>query len=342
MPNVAPPRPANYDWSGVIPIEFSTQIIEEAVLSSAALQLGNLVPMGTSITEMPVPKTLPKAAFVNAPGGRKPYTDLMLETLTLKAEEVAAVTAIPDVFLEDSAINLWNWVRPRLAEAIGQALDAAVFFGTGAPGSYPPGGGMSNAIYSGALLTAAGDVVDAVNLAMGSVEARGLPVDGHAADLITKARFRGVRDETGALLLGTEQVGQVQRPTLYGVPISYQQFTSLGVGNADFFTGAWQNLLIGVRQDIRYSMDPSAVIADADGQVIISGWQDNVTPLKVWARFACQIVRPVTLRQPGGAPPFQRARLAGITGGAGGLLENHPHGPVTAESGGTERSTAKK
>jgi HK97 family phage major capsid protein len=336
-----PSPPGNFDWSGVIPIEFSTQIIEEAVESSAALQLGNLIPMGTSISEMPVPKTLPKAAFVTAPGGRKPYTELMLETLTLKAEEVAAVTAIPDAFLEDSSINLWQWVRPRLAEAIGLALDAAVFFGQGAPGSYPQGGGMSNPIYSGALLTAATDVVDAVNLAMGSVEARGLAVNGHAADLITKARFRGVRDQTGALLLGSEQVGQVQRPTLYGAPISYQQFTDLGTGIADFFTGAWQYLLIGVRQDIRYSMDPSAVIADDAGAVVISGWQDNVTPLKVWARFACQIIRPVTNRQPTGAPPFQRARLAGITGGGAGVLAghphpsvaaNHPHGPVTAEA----------
>jgi HK97 family phage major capsid protein len=331
MPNVAPTRPANFDWSGVIPHEYSTQIIEEAVLASAALQLGNIIPMGTSISEMPVPKTLPRAAFVTAPGGRKPYTDLMLENLTLKAEEVAAVTAIPDVFLEDSQINLWNWVRPRLAEAIGRALDAAVFFGTGAPGSFPnPGanGGLSHVNYSGVLITAGTDAVDAVNTAMGSVEERGLPVDGHAADLITKARFRGVRDQTGALLLGTEQVGTIQRPTLYGVPISYQQFTSAGTGIADFFTGAWQNLLIGVRSDIRYSMDPSAVIADQDGQVIISGWQDNVTPLKVWARFACQIIRPVTLRVPTGAPPFQKARLAGILGGSSGVLANHPHGPV--------------
>src|SRR5262245_33258608 len=123
---------APLDFSGVIPVEFSTQIIEEAVLQSAVLRLANTVPMGSSISEMPVPKTLPKASWVSAPGGRKAYTALGLETETLHAEEVAAVTAIPDQYLEDSSINLWAWVRPRLAEAIAIALDDAVLFGTDA------------------------------------------------------------------------------------------------------------------------------------------------------------------------------------------------------------------
>jgi HK97 family phage major capsid protein len=304
-----PAPPAPLDFSGVIPIEFSTQIIEEAVQQSAVLSLGNLIPMGTSVNEMPVPKTLPKAAFVSAPGGRKPYTELMLETLTLKAEEVAAVTAIPDQFLEDSAINLWNWVRPRLAEAIAIAVDDAILFGVGAPTSFPPGGVIA-ATYSTAVAPGV-DAVDTVNKAMGAVEGRGLAVTGHASDLVVKAALRGVRDDTGALLLGTEQVGQVQRPTLYGVPITYQSWSRT---DPDFITGAWAYLLIGVRQDIRYNMDPSAVIVNEDGTVAISGFQDNVSPLKVWARFACAIVRPVTVRTPAGAAPFARGRLATGTG----------------------------
>ena len=124
--------PMPLDFSGVIPIEFSAQIIEEAVQQSAVLRLANTVPMGTTISEMPVPKTLPSAAWVSV-AGRKPYTDLALEMQTLHAEEVAAVMAIPDVYLEDSTINLWGWVRPRLAEAIAVAVDSAMLFGTNAP-----------------------------------------------------------------------------------------------------------------------------------------------------------------------------------------------------------------
>jgi hypothetical protein len=93
------------------------------------------------------------------------------------------------------------------------------------------------------------------------------------------------------------------------VPISYVTFSQSGGTYADYFAGAWENLIIGVRQDIRYAMDPSAVIADDTGKVLISGFQDNTTPLKIWARFGCAIISPVTVRKPTGAVPFSKASL---------------------------------
>lgn len=297
---------APLDFSGVIPIEYSTQIIQEALQLSAALQLGNLIPMGTHIQSMPVPKTLPKAGWVSAAGGRKPYTDLALETQTIQAEEVAAVTAIPDQYLEDSSINLWGWVRPRVAEAIAVAIDEAILFGVNAPASFPVGGVAGNAQLV-AVAPAPLDAIDAVNQAMSMVEAQGLNVSGHAADLVVKGVLRGQRATTNELLLGETQVLGRTVPSLYGAPISY---TSFAVADPDFLTGQWNALMIGVRQDIRYTMDPSAVIADDTGKVIISGFQDNVSPLKVWARFGCAIVHPVTVREPTGAIPFAKTKLS--------------------------------
>jgi HK97 family phage major capsid protein len=309
------------DFSGVVPREYSAQIIEEATQASAALTLGQRLPMGTRITELPIPKTFPKAEWINSPyappgtnTGRKPYTDIGLQPQVVTAEEVAAVIAIPDVYLEDNEINLWNFCRPRLAEAIGVAVDDAMLFG--AAGATPPtfpNGGVAGAAQ---VVDPAGadDVVDAVNQAMALVEADGLAVTGHAADLVVKGRLRGVRDSTGALLLGTEQAGQTARPTLYGVPIAYNPFTQLGVGAPDFITGAWQYLIIGVRQDIRFKLDPSGVILGTTTANSVSGFQDNVTPMKVWARFGCAIVSPPTVRRPAGSRPFARVKLASVTG----------------------------
>src|SRR5579862_2927548 len=294
--------PAN-DFSGVIPIEYSTQIIQEAIQQSAALSLGTRVPMGTSITQMPVPSTLPKAAFVST-GGRKPFTNLGLEPKVLTAEEIAAVTAIPDAMLEDSAINLWGWVRPRLAEAIAIAFDDAVFFGIGAPATYPVGG-LTAPEYCHTVAPGV-DAVDSVNLAMSAVEGEGLNVTGHAADITVKGALRGVRDANNALLMGTAQVGTNVVNTVYGVPAYYTMFSNI---TSDFITGAWNNLIIGVRADIRYDMNPAGVIADDQGKVVISGWQDNTTPLKVWARLACVVLNPPTIREPNGALPFAQTDL---------------------------------
>jgi HK97 family phage major capsid protein len=322
---MAPPL----DFSGVIPPEYSTQIIEEAVLASAVLRLGNLMPMGTRISVLPIPQTLPTATWVTAAGGRKAWTDLSLTTKSITAEEVAAVTAIPDVYLEDSSINLWGWVRPRLAEAIARALDAAVLWGTNAPATFPAGGLDAVA----APIAWSTDAVETVNEAMAAVEAQGIDVSGHAADLVVRSALRGVRDNTGALLLGTTQAGDVTQPTMYGVPIQYASFSQVGGTFADFFTGDWDNLIIGVRQDIRYTMDPSAVIADDTGKVLISGFQDNTTPLKVWARFGCAIMSPVTQRAPGGANPFAKAGLK---------LHVTPSGTAEGGSGGgSERSKSR-
>jgi HK97 family phage major capsid protein len=341
------------DFSGIIPHEYSQQIIDEVEQRSAVLQLAQTMPMGTRITELPVTGKLPTAQWVHGSGappagtGRKPYTDLTLVPQTITAEEIAAVVAIPQQYLDDNTINLWNWARPKMAEAIAIKLDETVLFG-GAPANVPatfPVGGVTANLYSTAIGGGAGpfptaiDAVDAVNNAMSFVEGQGLNVTGHSADIGAKGRFRGVRDQTGSLLLGTEQVGTKQRPTLYGEPIAYSQYASPGVNTTTFITGAWDYLVIGVREDIRFRIDPSGVIASDTGSVIVSGFQDNVVPCKIWARFGCTIIKPVTPRVPGGAIPFARCNLLNLTAPAGGgLLANHPHGEVT----GTERGAAKK
>jgi HK97 family phage major capsid protein len=299
------------DVSGVIPEQFSATIIEEAAQQSAALTLGSRVPMGTGISHMPVPRAFPQAAFTSGPGARKPFTSLKVGQETLTAEEIAATVAIPDQWLEDASIPLWNWARPRLAEAIAIAFDAAVFFGTDAPSTYPAGGLVANAT----AIAPGRDPVDTVNNAMGAVEAQGLQVTGHAADLTVKSALRGVRDDTGALLLGFDQAGEGLRQSLYGLPISYQSFSER---TPDYFTGAWRNLIVGVRSDIRYQLSTDGVIADDQGRVTISAYQDNVTLMKVWARFAVAILHPVTVRQPDGAVPFAVSAITGTGGNGGG------------------------
>lgn len=325
-PPGSPIQPLNF--RGVIPVQFSTAIIEEAVQQSAALQLGNQIPMGTRVSEMPVPSHFPKAAWSTTDyGARKPYTDLGLKTQTITAEEVAAVVAIPDAMVEDSEINLWNWVRPRLAEAIASAIDDAIFFGTDAPPTFPSGGLVAHA----QVIPPGMDAVDTVNQAMSAVETQGLRPTGHAMDIAARGTLRGVRDANNALLLGTTQVNGMSVDSMYGAPITYHSFSQR---SPDFITGAWQNLLIGVRSDIRYDMNPAAVLADDQGRVIISGFQDNMLPMKVWARFGCTILDPVTLRVPGGAKAFAVATLAGTgpgnTGGGSNGSGGEEPGPQSA------------
>jgi len=302
------------DFSGVIPPEYSSMIIQEAMRASAALQLCQKVPMGTNVSSMPVPKTLPTASWVTAAGsGRKPYTDVGLKPATLTAEEVAAVIAIPDRMIEDSSINLWGYCRPLLSQAIAMALDGACLFGVSAPASFPAGGvrGHAAAVNSGT------DPVDTINKTMAAVEGQGLDPTGIAASLATRSRLRGVRATTGELVLGEASMGEYAVPSIYGVPAAYTPFQGSGGANpTDIIVGDWAWAVIGVRQDIRFQVDPSGVIADASGVVQVSGFQDNVTPMKVWARFGFVIIDPVTVIVPAGANAFAKSSTSGTSGTA--------------------------
>jgi HK97 family phage major capsid protein len=304
------------DFSGIIPPSVAAEIIAVAAEESAVLSLGQRVPMPTGVTEMPVQTGLPVAGWVAQPGGRKPFTDLTVGMKTMKAEEVAAVVAIPQAYLDDSAINLWNFVRPQLGSAIARALDFAVLFGINAPASFPAGG-LTSASYCQAA-TAGTDAAGTVNNAMGLVEQQGLAVTGHTADMLDQAVLRNIRDNTGAFLLGpnTAQSGGLQ--TLWGHPIVWDSWPYMGI---DFITGYWLALQVGVRQDITYALSDQAVIADAAGNVVISAFQDNIVVMKAEARFGMLVTNPPTERFPGGALPFASTKLgteAAATGATAG------------------------
>lgn len=315
------------DASGLIPTVQVQQVFAQIATTSAVLRLGRKLPIPTGKSSIPVPSSFPTASFVTAPGGRKPWTDFHIVNQEIVAEEIACTISIPDSYVEDSSINLWAYARPLLTEAIGNALDAAVFTGVGAPASYPSGGIVDEAFSQEA--TAGLDAIDTVNNAMGLVEGQGLPVTGSAADLRVKSVMRGVRDNTGALLLSPSQVQGDAADQLYGVPIAWDQYMS---PDFDFITGDWDCLVVGVRQDMRYETSNSGVLTDAAGKVLVSAFQDNQTLMKVWARIGIAILTPVTpFTTPDGAKPFAYASLAG----AGGALS------VAASKTSATRSSSK-
>jgi HK97 family phage major capsid protein len=328
-----PAGPGPISLAGLIPPAFSAQIISEATEQSAALALGTRVPMSTKVSTMPVPKTFPRAAWVST-GGRKPYTDLSLDIATMTAEEVAAVVSIPDEYLEDSAINLWGYAQPLLSEAIAIAVDDAMIWGEDAPASFPAGGVAGAAVV---VPGAAGDPVASINNAMSAVELQGVRATGNAADNSVLGMLRGVRDGSGALLLGPAQVASADVNSIFGLPTRYSMFPADADGN--FITGAWRYLVIGVRQDIRFRFSQEGVIADESGSIKVSAFQDNQTLLKVWARFACAIVKPVTARgERGGKGPADPWAITDVTPTAGASGDTGTTGTATP----TKSTTATK
>lgn len=314
------------ELNGLIPTEISSEIIEGVRAESVVLALGRRVPMGTGVAEFPVATGFPTASFVST-GGRKPVTDFKLSGKTMKAEEIAAVVPVPQALLDDSSINLWDYVQPLLTDAISVALDKAVIYGTGAPPSFPAGGIAATAMD----VPPGADALASVNAAMAAVEDEGLPVTANAADNRTRAALRNLRDASGALLLGPAQAENAAMSTIYGVPTMFAFYLQ---EDFDFITGDWEALIIGVRQDIRFDMSNDGVLADDDGKVVISAFQDDTVLLRVYARFGCVLAKPVTPVAPDGAEPFAVTTIRHGANGGGA------EGPGGGAGGGGEEEAA--
>jgi len=285
--------------SGLIPIEYSNAIIQEAIESSMALSTFRRVNMPTGVHHLPVLDTLPIAGWVNGEpdtttgaGGEKPTTTQLWKGLVLTAEELAAIVVIPEAVLEDSSVDLWSEIAPRLGESIGRLVDLAVFPGTGKPASWP------SAIVPAALAAGQNTVnptpdADAYNATFAFVEEDGYMVEQVYADTTQKAIFRGW-NAGGVPIYLTDYRGDKRVDEIFGTPIQYDRMGALG---ALAVVGDPSKAIIGVRRDLEYKFLDQATIdisAAQDGSQQINLAQQDSIALRVRARFGYAVANPVT------------------------------------------------
>src|ERR1044072_8763529 len=258
------------DAGALIPEEVSSQIFQDLPKQSVAVSLFKQVKMSSKQQKMPVLSVLRTPYFVNGHRGIKQTTQVNWADTHLEAEEVACIVPIPEAVLDDSAFDVWEEIKPRVVEAIGRTIDAAVLFGTNKPASW------ATSIFDAA--TTAGNTFDSgsvsgqkidvdVSKVMESVEADGFMVNGFAASVTLKAAFRSLR--TTEVLPIVQRSLQVGSPdALYNERIYYVTNGAWDVAKALLIAGDWTQGIIGVRQDITYKLLDQAVITDNTNAII--------------------------------------------------------------------------
>lgn len=278
----------------LIPENVASDIIQSATTASAALSLFPRVQMSTNQTRMPALAALPSAYFVSGDTGLKQTTEMAWENKFLNVEEIAAIVPIPEAVLDDAGFDVWGTIQPRLAESIGRAIDAAIFFGTNKPASWPTdvvsaATSASNTYARGTNAAAAGGIAEDLNQLMAKVEADGFDVNGWVSKTTFKARLRSARDTTGQKLL------DVSNNTIEGSPLYYVMpgLWPSGAGAAEVITGDWSNMILGMRQDITYKILDQAVIQDGSGAIQYNLAQQDMVALRVVMRLAWEIANPI-------------------------------------------------
>ena len=226
-------------------ITLANELITALPRYSMAMQALPVIPMGNKVTRIPVLSALPTARFLAVEQEAKPSTDIAWDQVLLTAEEIAVIVPIDETVLEDAKANVMGRATELILQEFGRVLDAAVFFGNGAPVSYPKGG-----IFGAArgTVTATDLPSDDFNNAFGIVEAIDQEVNAVFGTRTLKARLRGQKSNMGVpIYIPTE--GNPNVGSIYGVPTAFP--LGWDKTKAEAIVMHKETCVLGMRSDIK-------------------------------------------------------------------------------------------
>lgn len=284
------------------------EVFQQAAQSSAALSTFRTVNMGTKTATLPVIDALPTAGFVTEDSdstGVKPTSQQVWVSKTLTAEEIAVIVPIHENVFDDSSINVWNEVRPRIAEALGAVLDGAVFFGTNKPSSWPTsledGARAAGNVYSAAT---AGDLAEDINQTWALVEADGFDVNVNYAKRSLRASLRGLRDDNNNPIYLNSLKGDGAADMIYGQDLfwvrngAWVNAVASPAGGATLIAGDRNMAILGIRQDVQYKILTEATV----GSLNLA--ERDMIAIRAKFRVAFQVADPTTIEGGSSAYPF--------------------------------------
>lgn len=268
---------------------FNGIIQESAVLS----KFTRLRDMTNNQTRLRILDSLPAAYWVDGDTGLIKTTKQAWESKYIYAEKLAVIIPIPKAVSDDSEYDIFGEIKPRLIEAFGSTIDAAILFGTNAPASFP------DDIVTGATSAsktqtfgASTDLADDINEVMALVEDSGYDVNGFVCDIGMKSKFRGLRDASGGLIF--QQSLQSGMPsTLFGQPISYLRNGAFDTSAARVIAGDFTQAVYSIRKGIEFEVLREASIHDAAGDLVFNLAQQDMIALKAVMRMGWQLPNPI-------------------------------------------------
>ena len=314
--------------SGLIPEPVSREIIQGAVAESAVLRMARRLPNMTSKTQsMNVLDALPTAYFVNGEqhdgsadaksDGMKKLTNMKWGKKKITAEEIAVIVPIPEAVLDDSNYDIWGEVRPRLVEAFGKVIDAAVLYGTDKPTSWPSGL-VDQVDGKSATVEATEDIfkdIMGVDGVIAKVEESGYIPNGVMGAIKLRAQLRGLVDKNGQPIFKTDMQGST-RYALDGMDMYFPVNGAFDPEKSLAIVGDWSQLVYAIRQDMSFKIFDSGVVQDpSTGDILYNLMQNDMVALRAVMRLGWELPNPLTSYRANGknanAFPFAVYKPAG-------------------------------
>lgn len=287
------------DAEAIIREQVVSNIFQDAPKHSVFLSMAKKLPnMTSNQTRMRVLDFLPTAYWVNGDTGMKQTTRQAWDNVFINAGELAVIVPISDAVLSDAEFDIFGEVTPRVMEAIGQKVDAAVIFGDNRPAEW----GLdiiSRARQAGNNVSLATgkdyyDLILGENGVFAKVEDDGYGVTGALAPMNFKSKLRGLRDTTGQPIFKSN-MQDVARYSLDGAPITFPENGAFYANIAQLVVGDFSQAVYSIRQDITVKILDQGVIQDPDTKEIIYNLaQQDMTALRIVFRMGWALPNPAT------------------------------------------------
>lgn len=278
---------ARTDVDALIETQVANELFEGVVKESKALSMFKRLPNMTSDkTKLRVLDNLPIAYFVDETNnnGRKNLTKMAWEKKFINAAELAVIVPIKENLLNDTSIDIWAEVKPRIVEAFGKKIDNAIFNGVGKPSDWRAGL-IPSIVTAGAEVNSTGNLYSDINDAMVKVEESGYNVTGLLGGVGLKGKFRMLLDNSGQPIKGTE---------IDSLPKAYLDNGAWDKSKSTLIAGDFSQAVYAIRQDVTYKVLTEAVIQDPeDGSIMYNLAQDDMVALRVVMRLGWEIPNPV-------------------------------------------------
>lgn len=271
----------------LIDTQVANEIFEGVVRESKALSMFRRLPNMTSDkTKLRVLDSLPIAYFVDEStnNGRKNLTKMAWDKKYINAAELAVIVPIKENVLNDTSIDIWSEVKPRIVEAFGKKIDNAIFNGTDKPADWRAGL-IPSIVTAGAEVTEGDNLYSDINDVMTKVEESGYNVTGLLGGVGLKGKFRMLTDTTGQPIKGTE---------IDSLPKAFLDNGAWDKTKSILIAGDFSQAVYAIRQDVTYKVLTEAVIQDpSNGDILYNLAQDDMVALRVVMRLGWEIPNPV-------------------------------------------------
>ncbi len=321
--------------SGLIPEPVTREIMQGAIAESAVLRMGRrLANMSSKTQTINVLDALPSAYFVNgeatdsgAGEAFKQTTKMAWDKKKLYAEEIAVIVPIPEAALDDADYDIWGEVKPRLTEAFGKVIDAAILFGTNKPSTWRAGV-VPAAVAAGNGVPISSDIFSDIMGESGliaKVELDGFNPNGVMSAIQMRGKLRGLKDTTGQPIFKTDMQGST-RYGLDGMDMYFPMNGAFDPAQAQMIVGDWSQLVYAIRQDMTFKVFTEGVIQDpATKDIVYNLMQNDMVALRAVMRLGWEIANPINAYNAEKANPFPFSVY-----GKGGAISTVAVTPATA------------